>query len=53
MFGSALIKGFALTLGLGAIMSMLSAVTISRIILMSLNVRDTKFTRFLFRSGFM
>lgn len=51
-FGSSLIQGFALTLGLGALMSMLSAVAISRIILMSLNVRDNRFTRFLFRSGF-
>jgi protein-export membrane protein SecD len=52
MFGSALIKGFALTLGLGAIVSMLSAVTISRIILTAINVRDNKFTKFIFKSGF-
>jgi protein-export membrane protein SecD len=51
-FGSSLIQGFALTLGLGAVMSMLSAVTISRIILVALNVRDNKFTRFIFKSGF-
>lgn len=52
MFGSALIKGFALTLGLGALVSMISAVAISRIILTALNVRDNKFTKFIFKSGF-
>lgn len=52
MFGSALIKGFALTLGLGAIMSMFSAVMISRVMLTALNVRDNKFTQFIFKSGF-
>ncbi len=51
-FGSSLIQGFALTLGLGAIVSMLSAVTVSRIILMSLNAKNTKATKFLFSSGF-
>lgn len=51
-FGSSLVKGFALTLGLGALMSMFSAVTVSRMILMAMNARDTKFMRFLFRSGF-
>lgn len=50
-FGSSLVKGFALTLGLGALMSMFSAVTVSRIILMSFNFRDSKFMKFLFRSG--
>lgn len=51
-FGSSLIQGFALTLGLGAIVSMLSAVTVSRIILMSINARDSKAMKFLFSSGF-
>lgn len=51
-FGSSLIKGFALTLGLGSILSMISAVAISRILLLSLNVSDNKFTRFVFKSGF-
>ncbi len=50
-FGSSLVKGFALTLGLGALMSMFSAVTVSRIILMSFNFRDSKFMKFLFKSG--
>lgn len=51
-FGSSLVQGFALTLGLGALMSMLSAVTVSRIILMAFNFRDSKFMKFMFRSGF-
>lgn len=51
-FGSSLVQGFALTLGIGAILSMLSAVTISRLILLSFNFRDSKFTKFIFKSGF-
>lgn len=51
-FGSTLVKGFAVTLGLGAMMSMFSAVTVSRIILMSFNFRDSKFMKFMFKSGF-
>lgn len=51
-FGSSLIKGFALTLGLGAVISMFSAITVSRIILVSLNMRDSRASRFLFSSGF-
>lgn len=51
-FGSSLVRGFALTLGIGSLLSLISAVTISRIILRSFNVRDSKFTKFLFKSGF-
>ncbi len=51
-FGSSLVQGFALTLGLGALMSMVSAVTVSRIILLAFNFRDSKFMKFMFRSGF-
>lgn len=51
-FGSSLIQGFALTLGLGSIVSMISAVTVSRIILVSINAKDSKVSRFLFSSGF-
>ncbi len=50
-FGSSLVQGFALTLGVGAILSMFSAVSISRLILMSFNVRDSRFTKFIFKSG--
>lgn len=51
-FGSSVVQGFALTLGLGAIMSMVSAVTVSRIILLAFNFRDSKFMKFMFKSGF-
>jgi len=52
-FGTSLIKGFALTLGMGVLVSMLSAITISRIFLYAINfVGESKFARFLFSSGF-
>ena len=50
--GTSLIKGFALTFGLGVLVSMFSAITISRIFLYSLGIKTSnKFTRFLFGSG--
>lgn len=52
-FGTALIKGFALTFGIGVIISMLSAITFSRLFLYSLGIQKTnKVTAFLFGSGF-
>jgi len=51
-FGTSLIKGFALTLGMGVLVSMLSAITLTQIFLKSINFfKDNKFTRFLFSSG--
>ena len=51
--GTPLIKGFALTFGLGVLVSMLSAITISRIFLYALGIeKSNKFTKFLFGSGF-
>lgn len=51
--GTPLIKGFALTFGLGVLVSMLSAITISRIFLYALGIqKSNSFTRFLFGSGF-
>ncbi len=51
-FGTSLIKGFALTLGMGVIISMLSAITITRIFLSSIDfVGNGKVARFLFSSG--
>ncbi len=51
--GTPLIKGFALTFGLGVLVSMFSAITVSRIFLFALSIKQTnKFTRFLFSSGF-
>ena len=52
-FGTSLIKGFALTLVIGVITSLISALFITRIFLFALRInRSTKFTRFLFGSGF-
>ncbi len=51
-FGTSLIKGFALTLGMGVIISMFSAITITRIFLSVFNFnKENKFIRFLFYSG--
>ncbi len=52
-FGTSLIKGFALVFGIGVIVSMLSAITISRTLLLVLPVRaDTALGKFLLSSGF-
>lgn len=51
-FGTSLIKGFALTLGMGVIVSMFSAITITRVFLKAIDfVGDSKVARFLFSSG--
>ena len=51
-FGTSLIKGFALTLGMGVLISMLSAITITRIFLYTIEfVGEGKVARFLFSSG--
>ncbi len=51
--GTPLIKGFALTFGLGVLVSMLSAITISRIFLYALGIeKSNSFTKFVFGSGF-
>ena len=51
--GTASVKGFALTLGLGVIFSMFTAITVSRTFLFSLsNKHRGKMTGFLFGSGF-
>jgi preprotein translocase subunit SecD len=52
-FGTALIKGFALTFGLGVIVSLLSAITITRLFLRALpTLEGKKIGSFLFKSGF-
>lgn len=55
-FGTALIKGFALTFGLGILVSMFTAITVTRAILISLSSKDkkesSKIIRFLANSGF-
>ena len=51
-FGTSLIKGFALTLGMGVLISMFSAITVSRIFLSIIKLKnENKFFRFLFSSG--
>lgn len=51
-FGSSLIKGFALVLGLGVLVSMFTAITVTRTFLLALGVtHSNRFTRFLFGSG--
>jgi len=52
-FGTTLIKGFALVFLLGVIISMISAISITRIFLYTLNIKKkNKLTGFLFGSGF-
>lgn len=51
-FGTSLVKGFALVLGLGVIVSMLSAITVSRTFLLALGLSEASTVgRFLLRSG--
>jgi protein-export membrane protein SecD len=51
-FGTSLIKGFALTLGMGVIISLFSAITITRIFLGAFSfMGEGKVARFLFGSG--
>ena len=51
-FGTSLIKGFALVFGLGVLISMLTAITVSRTLLLALGVDVTSgFLRTLFGSG--
>lgn len=51
-FGTSLIKGFALVFGLGVLVSMLTAITISRTFLLALGIhKKTGLSHFLFSSG--
>ncbi len=54
-FGTSLVKGFALVFGLGVIVSMITAVSVTRTLLLSLPIvrpNAAKVWRFLFTSGF-
>ncbi len=52
-FGTTLIKGFALTFLLGVLVSMISAISITRLFIFALHItKSTKLSRFLFGSGF-
>ena len=50
-FGTALIKGFALTFGLGVLVSMVSAIIVSKVLLLSITSKNSKVMRFLFSNG--
>lgn len=51
-FGTSIVKGFALVFGLGVLVSMLTAITVSRTMLRALGMEgSSKITRFLFGSG--
>lgn len=51
-FGTSLIQGFALVLILGTVLSMLSAISISRTFLVALGLKNSEgFSKFLMRSG--
>jgi protein-export membrane protein SecD len=50
--GTSAVKGFALTLGLGVIISMFTAITASRTFLFAIGItKDSSITRFLYGSG--
>lgn len=53
-FGTSLVQGFALVFGIGVLVSMLTAITVSRVLLLSVGIdrRDT-LARVLFGSGFL
>lgn len=51
-FGTSLVKGFALTLGIGVLVSMFSAITVTRTFLLALGTHGhTRVIRFIFGSG--
>ena len=50
--GTSMIKGFALTLGVGILISMFSAITVSRTFLLAIGLKgESRVGKFLFRSG--
>ncbi len=50
--GTSMVKGFALTLGIGVLVSMFSAITISRTFLIALGAKgESKLSKFLFGTG--
>lgn len=49
--GTSVVKGFALAFGLGVIISMLTAISITRTFLFSLHIKESKAAKFLFSNG--
>lgn len=52
-FGTSLIKGFALTFGIGVLVSMFSAIFVSKILLLGITNKNTGVVKFLFSNGFV
>ena len=51
-FGTAMIKGFSLNLIFGVLISMFTAITLTRTLLLAISPADISINRFLFASGF-
>lgn len=51
-FGTSVVKGFALTLGIGILISMFSAIWVTRTLLIAVMTRRIQNRRFIFLSGF-
>lgn len=49
--GTAIIKGFALVFVIGVLISMFTAITVSRTLLLAIGFKDSKTSRFLFGNG--
>jgi len=50
--GTSVVRGFALTLGIGIVVSMFSAISVSRTFLLAVTTRRAEKVKFLFLSGF-
>lgn len=50
-FGTSVVKGFALTLGIGVLASLLSSVVVTKIFLLAIGFRNLKISRILYGSG--
>ncbi|MFH1402631.1 MAG: protein translocase subunit SecD [Patescibacteria group bacterium] len=47
-FGTSLVEGFALTFGVGVLVSMFTAISVTRTFLFAINAKDMRFKKFLF-----
>ena len=52
-FGTSVVKGFALTLGIGVLVSMFSAIVITRVLLRSLGTHEGRLFRFFMKNGLL
>lgn len=51
-FGTSVVKGFALTLGIGILISMFSAISVTRTLLIAIKMKESARNKFMFLSGF-